>query len=114
MKITYTTPNGRLTSEVEVATGKSAFEIVAAIQELFEVDACGCCQSKNIRHEVREIKNNKYYKMLCKDCGATLDFGQHRDNKGLFIKWRDKDSHEPLPDGGWYIYEGVANHCAGQ
>lgn len=114
MKMTYTTANGRLTFELEVATGKTAFEVVAIIQELFEVECCGCCKSKSIRHQVREVQGNKYYKLLCKDCGATLDFGQHRDNKGLFIKWRDKDSREPLPDGGWYVYEGAVGCCEGQ
>jgi hypothetical protein len=36
MKMSYTTPNGRLTFELEADTGKTAFAIVARIQELFE------------------------------------------------------------------------------
>lgn len=105
MKVTYTTPNGRLSFEVECATGKAAFEVVAAIQELFEEEACGCCKSAHIRCDVREISNNKYFKLLCNSCGATLDFGQNKDGKGLFVKRYDKDTKDRLPNNGWYIYQ---------
>ena len=104
MKVTYTTANGRLTFEVECTTGKQAFEIVAGIQELFEEPACGCCKSTAIRCDVREYDNNKYFKMTCSACSAQIDFGQHKDGKGLFIKRFDKESQSALPNKGWYIY----------
>jgi hypothetical protein len=107
MKLTYRTPNGRFTFEVEVPTGKAAFECVAAIQELFEIEVCGCCESKHIRHDVREFGGNKYFKMICNVCGAQLDFGQHRDGKGLFVKRRDENK-QSLDNGGWYVYQAVA------
>jgi hypothetical protein len=103
MRVTYTTPNGRLRFELEVSTGEQAFEVVAGIAELFEEPGCGLCDSKRIRHEVREFDGNHYYKLLCTDCGATVDFGQHKDGKGLFLKRRNKDN-QPHPNRGWYRY----------
>lgn len=105
MKVSYTTPNGRVTFEMELANSKMAFEAIAAIQELFEEEACGCCKAKNIRCDVREISGNKYFKLLCNACGATLDFGQHKDGKGLFVKRTDRDTHAQLPNAGWYHYQ---------
>ncbi len=106
MKVSYTTVNGRLTFEVEVTTGKQAFEVVAAVQELFEEAACGCCKSAHIRCDVREYDSNKYFKLVCNDCNAQIDFGQHKDGKGLFIKRFDKDTKAALPNRGWYVWQG--------
>lgn len=105
MKVTYTTPNGRLTFEVEVTTGKQAFEVVAAVQELFEEPNCGACGSEHIRCDTRDFDGNRYYKMVCTDCGAQLDFGQHKDGKGLFVKRSDRETREQLPNRGWYVYQ---------
>ncbi len=104
MKMTYKTPNGRLAFEMEVGSGKQAFEIVAAVQELFEEPNCGACESPLIRCDVREFDGNKYFKLVCCDCGAQLDFGQHKDGKGLFVKRRDANKNL-LPARGWYIWK---------
>ena len=104
VKLTYTTPNQRLTFEVEVQTGKQAFEVVAGIQELFEEADCGCCKSGNIRCNVRVHDENKYFSLVCNDCGAQLDFGQKKDGKTLFCKRRDEDK-QVLPNRGWYVYD---------
>lgn len=106
MKVSYTTANGRLTFEIEVTTGKQAFEVVAAVQELFEEPACGLCKSALIRCDVREFDNNKYFKLVCNACGGQIDLGQHKDGKGLFVKRLDKDTKKPLPNRGWYIWDG--------
>ena len=105
MKVQYTTANGRLKFEVEVATGKAAFEVIAAVQELFEEEKCGNCDSPRIRCDVREYDGNKYFKLVCNVCGAQIDFGQHKDGKGLFIKRFDKDKR-PMDHNGWYIWKG--------
>lgn len=104
VKVNYTTPNGRLSFEFEAQDGKAVFSWVAAIQELFEEPNCGCCQSQHIRCEVRHIDSNSYFKLLCIDCGATLDFGQKKDGKGLFAKRRDEDKSD-LPNRGWYVWQ---------
>ncbi len=110
MKVTYTTPNGRLAFEMDAASPKAAFEAVAGIQEVFEERQCGCCKSERIHFEVREFDKKKYFKMVCSDCTAQLDFGQNQDLVNLFPKHRDKDTKQPLPNRGWYIYRGENDH----
>lgn len=112
MKLTYTTPNGRLAFEVDVTTGKQAFEVVAGVQELFEEPACGCCKSANIRCSVRDHDNNKYFSLVCADCGAQLDFGQKKDGKTLFCKRRDENK-QAMPNRGWYVWHGSGHSTGG-
>ena len=100
--MTYT--SGKLAFEVEVSHGKMAFEVVAAIAELFEEPCCGCCQSVNIRPQVRDIEAGKYFEWICLDCRAQLSIGQKKDNKTLFVKRWDKDRKQPMPNRGWYHY----------
>jgi hypothetical protein len=104
MKVTYTSANGRLAFEFESETDKKLVTQLAHIQEVFEEPACGCCKSERIRFDVREFDKNLYYKLLCDDCGATLDFGQHKTGDTLFVKRFEKDTREPLPNRGWYQY----------
>jgi hypothetical protein len=106
MRITYVSANGRLRIEMEAGSPKQVFELVAGVQDLFDEPECGLCKSKSIGCDVREFGGNKYYKMLCYACGATLDFGQHKDGKGLFSKRWHKDTNQPLPNRGWYQYKG--------
>lgn len=103
MRVQYTTSNGRLVFESDVSTPKEAFEWLATIQELFEEPSCGLCHAVNWQCDVREFDGNAYYKLTCRDCGATLDCGQRRDGSNLFIKRKDADGH-PLPHHGWYHY----------
>jgi hypothetical protein len=44
--------------------------------------------------------------LLCVACGATLDFGQHKQGDTLFPKRFDRDERSPLPNRGWYRYQG--------
>lgn len=106
MKVTYTSGNGRLAIEFDCETGKAAFACIAAVQELFEEPDCGCCGSANIRCDVREFDGNQYYKLACNACGAQLDFGQHKNGKSLFVKRWDKEKNRPLPNRGWYVWQG--------
>lgn len=108
MKVRYTTPNQRLTFELEVQNGKAAFAAVAAIQELFEEPKCGSCESKNIRCSVRHIDDYVYYSLVCSDCNAQLNYGQSKDGKGLFVKRRDSDGNE-VGQNGWYHWKGKSN-----
>ena len=108
MKITYTTTNGRLVFESDVSTPKEAFEWLAGIQELFEEPGCGLCGGAHVQHDVREFDGNNYYKLVCRDCGGTLDFGQRRDGSNLFIKRKDADG-VTIPNRGWYRYSPAEN-----
>lgn len=105
MKVTYHAMGGALDIEFDAADAKSTFEFVASVQELFNEHECGKCKSQRIRCDVREFDGNRYYKLRCDDCDAVIDFGQHKVGGTLFIKRRDKDNR-PLPDSGWYIYDG--------
>jgi hypothetical protein len=104
MKVQYTSASGRLTFDFEANSHKDVMTKLAAIQELFEESSCGMCKSANIRFEVREHEGNSYYKILCGDCGATLDYGQHKTGNSLFVKRWDKDTKANLPNRGWYQY----------
>jgi hypothetical protein len=104
LKVSYTTGNGRITFEFEVDVGKTAFEAIAKLQEIFEEPGCGDCQSKQVRFSVREVAGNKYYNLVCDGCGAQLNFGQNKDGRGLFVKRVDKDD-KPVGKNGWYHYQ---------
>jgi len=109
MKLSYTTVNGRTKFELEVATGKQAFEALANMQELFEEPMCCCCKSTNIKCQVQRTKDDDtYFKYACNACGAQLDIGQRKDGKGMWIKRVDKDEQGVYVDigvNGWYKYK---------
>jgi hypothetical protein len=111
MKIRYTGPSGNLVFESEVANPKEAFEWLSTVQELFEETACGLCGQSHLAYEVREYDGNNYYKLVCRDCHATLDFGQRRDGTNLFIKRKDAEGNT-LPNRGWYRYQGGSKPAA--
>jgi hypothetical protein len=100
MKVTYRSPNGRLEFEQEGLDRKTAFAFVAAVQELFEEPECGMCHCKDIQHRVQEHDGNKFYKLVCPDCGAQADFGQRKDGTGMWLK-RDKEGGVK----GWYKWQ---------
>ncbi len=108
MKLRYTCPTSAsgssISFEAEVAGPKDAFDAIADIQDVFEEHTCGMCKSTAIKFEVREYSGNPFYKMRCTACGATFDFGQHKDGGGLFAKRWDKENRRPMANGGWAIY----------
>lgn len=104
MRIRYTVTNGRLEFGSDVSTTKEAFEWLSTIQEIFEEETCGLCGGNHLHYDVREYDGNNYYKLACRDCGGTLDFGQRRDGSNLFIKRKDAEGNT-LPNRGWYRYQ---------
>ena len=100
MKITYTTKNGRITTEIEGESQKDIFEKVNLFQEIFEELQCGKCGSDDVRFVVRNVDDNLYYELRCKSCNARLNFGVHKKGGGLFPKRKDGEGNW-LPDGGW-------------
>ena len=101
MKLTYTTASGRIIFEGEAQGVKAAFDILATLQELFEEPDCGCCKSKAIAANRRDIDNGCYYSWRCLDCGAQLDIGQKKDGKGMWAKRQDHPETR-----GWYVWSG--------
>lgn len=115
MLLTYTTPNGRIKIEQEITKGIDAFEFVSKVQEIFEEEECGCCHSKRIRCETRKNEDYKFFQYTClnPECGARLEFGQHKEGGGLFAKRWDKEASRPLPDNGWFIWQPTSTRDSG-
>jgi hypothetical protein len=99
MKVTYTTKNGRMSTEIEGDSQRDIFAGIAEFQEVFEQSKCGKCGSEDIQFVVRTVDDNEYYELRCRACGARLSFGAHKKGGGLFPKRKDGDNW--LPDGGW-------------
>lgn len=100
MKITYSTPNNRITVEVEAESQREAFSELANFQEVFDNTECGKCGSDNVVFCTRTVDDNLYYELRCRDCGAKLSFGVMKKGGRLFPKRKDKDG-KWLPDNGW-------------
>lgn len=104
MHVTYTTIDGRMTFAFDAQGVKGVFAGLAQVQEVFEHNTCGQCESTETVLDLREHDGNSYYKKRCLSCGAQLDFGQHKTGDTLFAKRRDKD-HGEIGRNGWYHWE---------
>jgi hypothetical protein len=101
VKANYKTANGRLTFEVSGETVKDIFMQVALVQEVFDADQeCGCCKSKNLRFQFRQVESFKFYELACGDCRARMSFGQSKDQVHLFPKRKGEDGRW-LENRGW-------------
>ena len=93
---------------VDVASAenqRAVFEKLAAFEEVFDIKACGKCESENLRHVVRtDDKDNKYYELKCMDCYAKLRFGCTKVGNNLFPKRKD-DAGEWLPDNAFMRWD---------
>ena len=65
MKVSYTTKNERLTTEIEGDSPRDIFASIAKFQEVFEETACGKCGSENLRFVVRNVDDNFYFEIRC-------------------------------------------------
>lgn len=117
MKVTYY-PNQLFSVEAEGASHKEVFTQLAGLSEVFSVDQCGCCKSKDLRPIVRDVQNVKHYELRCSKCGAKLAYGQSKDGQTLYPRKRAHKQHElvtsgklqegdHLPDGGWVRWQGT-------
>jgi len=98
MKVTYTVNKVNVTFEAD--TVRDVWHQLATFQEVFGEEACGKCESDNLRFVVRENEGNHYYELRCADCGAKLSFGANKKGGGLFPRRKGVDG-EWLPDKGW-------------
>lgn len=106
MKAHYKTANGRLTFEVQGESAKELFSQVATLQEVFEAESvCGVCQGQDLRFQMREVDDFKFYELVCRKpgCFARFSFGQAKKGGGLFPKRKDSDGNW-LPNHGWEKY----------
>lgn len=111
--VIYKALSGKAEIHATAASPKDAFKALATLQDLFCEECCGICKSTNVYFNVRPVDNGEYYEMKCRDCNAQLSFGQHKTGNTLFVKRWDKDNHAPMPNGGWYIYQGGGGNQQG-
>lgn len=103
-----------MTVEVEAGNNKELFRIRAELEEMFGENKCGRCGSERVRCKLRTIKGDDYYSMVCKDCGASLSFGQTKVGNKLFpIRKLMEDGRpsrlngrEDTEHGGWTLWRG--------
>ena len=106
MDVTYTSENGRLRFTLDAETAKDAFQQVANLQELFELECCGLCGTKDPRLGHRKHQDYDFFELQCSsaNCGATLGFGQRKEDGQLFPRRRDSSGAD-MPNNGWFIYQ---------
>ena len=59
MKVKYTTPNNRITVELEADTQVEVFSQLSAFQEVFGETNCGKCGSDNLKFQIRNVDDNR-------------------------------------------------------
>jgi hypothetical protein len=92
--------DGRFEVEVDGKDTKDCFAQIASSTEVFGNSVCGACDSTRTIPIVREHDGNHYHEMKCMDCGASLAFGQKKQDQSLFPKRKGKDGSY-LENGGW-------------
>ncbi len=113
MKLTFTSPDGSLRVEAEPKTIKDSFEAIGQITEFLIAEPCACCKSKATAPRAKHTKEYVFYEWACRDCGATISFGQAKEGGRLFLKRNDKDG-KPLMNRGWSVYQANGQHAAPQ
>ena len=93
----------RLEFELEGSGQKELFKEISSIQEIFGENACGLCQSDDLRFVVRNVEDNDYFEIRCNKCGAILSYGQHKKGGTLFPKRKDDDGNWSKSNG-WHKY----------
>lgn len=103
MKLSYTTPNNRMTFEAEGDTQQDLFRALSRFQEVFENTTCvskdGSKSSDVVKFQVRTHEDNEYFELLCVDTSqpelmfAKKSFGCHKQGGGLFPKKNSLDTH---------------------
>lgn len=85
---------GDVMLEVTADSPKALVSELSAYSEVLVHQTCGNCKGTSVRHEHRLAKGYEFYGMRCLDCGAKLDFGQHKEGGTLFAKTGE----------GWQVY----------
>lgn len=86
MKVTYSV--GRAIVEGEGEGVKECFDQLAGAAEIFGIQQCGCCDSREVVPETRENKGFTFRAFKCLSCGASIDLGTRRSDGQLFPKFR--------------------------
>lgn len=79
---------GKSMLEAQFNTMKPVHEFCSVYGALPSV--CDACQSDDIYLSHKSPKDNDYYTIVCKSCGAELALHQKKDGKGFYIKRGEK------------------------
>lgn len=94
IKMILSGANPSFPCEVMGNTPVEVWKSAADMSSLVNVKACGACDSKDIRPDVRHVKTDSTefdaYGWRCYACGATLKFGMKRDMSSLFLRWNEE------------------------
>lgn len=101
MKVNFNA--GMCSVEVEGNSQKEVFKQLAEFQEVFDNSRCGACESTNVRFVVRNVDDNEFFEIRCKDCGAKLAFGSHKKGNSLFPKRKNSEGNY-IENQGWQKY----------
>lgn len=116
--------NDNLWFDVEAEQEDELFKQIARVQEIFQHNGCGACDSTNVKFVCRlDNSDNDWLEITCQDCRAKLIFGRTKKGGLIFpkIKWDQlsekqqehrinekayADKHRGyLPAKGWFIYK---------
>ena len=97
----------------DAATDIDIVESMSLLQEVMSETECKRCNNKGgegVRFQTRTVGKYTFYEMKCKDCNASLAFGQN-EKKQLFPRRYEVDGQEAkrdkegnkvwLPNKGW-------------
>lgn len=98
MKVRYRLANAEI--EVDGRDTKDTFSQISNAVEVFGQGVCGACGCKDVIPVMREVQGNNFYEMRCTKCGATLSFGQRKQDGALYPRRKGKDG-EYLDNYGW-------------
>ena len=78
-----------ITAEIEKFSQQNLLKILNSVEEL-TIQKCGLCDSTSVRARVRVHGTYTYYELVCRDCEATLQFHERKDQTGMYTKeWQE-------------------------
>ena len=108
---------GKAWLEVDASSPKDAMKRLSGYYEVFGELVCGQCKSDRLALGHREHDDHDYYQQSCLDCGARLDFGQHKNGETVFAKRKLPSGEYDREHYGWYHWrdrQGTTNPETGE
>lgn len=87
MSLKLQTKLGNNTIMVEAENVKDLIKEISFFNEL--PAHCGNCKSSNLGFRHRNVRENDFYEIVCRDCGHSFKLGQHKGKETLFPKQTD-------------------------
>jgi hypothetical protein len=97
--------------EVEGEKLTSILKEVGGLIDAIGWESCGKCNAGNTFPNHREVGADAFYELKCRECGAVLQLGVHKEGGGLYKKrmavdskgkaMKEGDKAVYLPNRGW-------------